>query len=297
MHGRGMARGWRRAAAVRDLLAVYAGPVSTVLSQILDGVREDLASRQRAMPLARLRESVAAAPSPRDALAALAPRAEVHVVAEVKRRSPSRGHLGTIADPGALARDYASGGASVISVLTEQRRFAGSLQDLDAVRAAVDLPLLRKDFVVEDYQVWEARTHGADLVLLIVAALEQPRLRDLLALTRGLGMDALVEVHDEHEAERAAETGARFVGVNARDLRTLDIDRGTFARVAPTLPADTVLVAESGVRGVQDVAAYAAAGAHAVLVGQALVVGGSPRETVAEFLTAGRAPAAQGARP
>ena len=261
----------------------------TVLDQIIDGVREDLAERRAALPLEQLKELAAAAPPARDVLAAL--RADgLHVIAEVKRHSPSKGALAAIADPAALAADYEAGGATVISVLTEQRRFGGSLADLDAVRARVDIPVLRKDFVVDPYQVWEARAHGADLVLLIVAALDQEVLVSLLERVESLGMQALVEVHDEAELERAVAAGARILGVNNRNLRTLDVDRGTFARLAGRVPEGIVRVAESGVRGPWDVMDLAAAGAHAVLVGEALVTGSSPREAVAELVAVGAHP-------
>ena len=269
--------------------------MSTVLDQIVEGVLEDLAHRRAEHPLDAVKERAAAAPSPRDALATLTSRTGVHVIAEVKRSSPSKGALAAIADPAALAVDYAAGGASVISVLTEQRRFGGSLADLDAVRAAVDIPVLRKDFVVDPYQVWEARAHGADLVLLIVAALPQEVLQGLLERVESLGMQALVEVHDEAELERAVAAGARILGVNNRDLRTLEVDRGTFARLAPAIPTGTVAVAESGVRGPLDVVALAEAGADAVLVGEALVTGSSPRAAVAELVAAGAHPAVHAA--
>jgi tryptophan synthase beta chain len=174
-------------------------------------------------------------------------------------------------------------------VLTEQRRFGGSLADLDAVRARVDVPLLRKDFVVSSYQIWEARAHGADLVLLIVAALEQEALVSLVERTLSLGMTPLVEVHDELETERALLAGATVVGVNARDLKTLQVDRGVFARLAPMLPDAVVKIAESGVRGPHDLLAYAHDGADAVLVGEGVVTGGDPR---AGGRRAGRPPAA-----
>lgn len=176
--------------------------MSTVLDQILAGVRDDLATRAAALPLSRVQAAAHAAPAPHDALAALRAPGGVHLIAEVKRASPSKGALAEIPDPATLAQAYAAGGASVISVLTEQRRFGGSLADLDAVRAAVDVPVLRKDFVVEPYQVWEARAHGADLVLLMASALEQPLLVDLLGLVESLGMHALVEAHDEQEVAR-----------------------------------------------------------------------------------------------
>jgi indole-3-glycerol phosphate synthase len=266
----------------------------TVLDDLLVGVREDLAVRQAATPLEAVKERAAQQAAVRDAVAALrAPG--IAVIAEVKRASPSKGPLATIADPALLAEQYEAGGASVISVLTEQRRFAGSLADLDAVRARVDVPVLRKDFVVSSYQVWEARAHGADVVLLIVAALEQEALVSLVERTESLGMTALVEVHDEAETERALQAGAKVVGVNARDLKTLEVDREVFTRIAPLLPATVVKVAESGVRGPHDVLAYAAAGADAVLVGEGVVAGGDPRAAVAELVAAGVHPSARGA--
>jgi indole-3-glycerol phosphate synthase len=202
------------------------------------------------------------------------------VIAEVKRRSPSKGDLAEIADPAALARHYAAGGAAAISVLTEQRRFGGSLADLRAVRAAVDVPLLRKDFVVEPYQVLEARAAGADLVLLIVAAVDDDTLRRLHDLAGELGLVTLVEVHDEAETARAVDLGAELFGVNARNLKTLDVDPDTFGRLAPLVPADRVLVAESGIAGPVDVKRYVAEGARAVLVGEALVKDGDPEDAV-----------------
>jgi indole-3-glycerol phosphate synthase len=215
----------------------------------------------------------------------------VGVIAEVKRSSPSKGQLAEIPDPALLAVEYAAGGARCVSVLTEGRRFGGSLDDLSAVRAAIDIPLLRKDFVVSSYQVHEARAFGADLVLLIVAALEQNVLMGLLERVESLGMTALVEVHTEEEADRALAAGARVVGVNARDLRTLEVDRSVFERIAPGLPNHVLKVAESGVRGPHDLIRYAAAGADAVLVGEGLVTQKSPRDAVAELVTAGAHPA------
>ncbi|QVQ54678.1 indole-3-glycerol phosphate synthase TrpC [Spiractinospora alimapuensis] len=262
----------------------------TVLEDILDGVRIDLAERQAATPLEELKAKAAGMDAPRDVEAALR-QPGVGVVAEVKRASPSKGALAAIADPTALARDYEAGGASLISVLTEPRRFGGSLADLSAVRAAVDTPLLRKDFVVSAYQLWEARVHGADAVLLIVAALEQSALVSLVERAMSLGLTPLVEVHTAEEVDRALAAGARVIGVNARDLKTLRVDRDTFARIAPLIPTDRVRIAESGVRGPHDLLAYAGAGADAVLVGESLVVGGNPRSAVADLVTAGAHPA------
>jgi indole-3-glycerol phosphate synthase len=266
-------------------LAIYADRMS-VLDDIVRGVREDLAEREEALPLDAVKELAAKAPAPRDALAALSGEG-VAVIAEVKRSSPSAGDLATISDPAALAREYAAGGAAVISVLTEKRRFNGSLADLDAVRAAVEIPVLRKDFIVTPYQVWEARAHGADVVLLIVAALEQQVLVSLRERIESLGMTALVEVHDETEALRAIDAGARVIGVNNRNLRSLEVDRDTFAQVAPTIPSAIVRVAESGIRGPHDLLAAAASGADAVLVGEGLVKADVPRQAVADLVAAG----------
>jgi indole-3-glycerol phosphate synthase len=264
--------------------------VGDVLGDIVAGVREDVAAREAVFPLDRMRELAAAASPAKDGLAALrAPG--VGVIAEVKRRSPSRGALAMISDPSELAAQYESGGARMISVLTEQRRFGGSLEDLDDVRARVQVPVLRKDFVVGSYQVHEARAHGADAVLLIVAALDQNALIGLRERIESLGMTALVEVHTEDEASRALDAGARVIGVNARDLKTLDVDRSTFERIAPGLPTDVLKIAESGVRGPLDLIEYAAAGADAVLVGENLVTTPDPRQAVADLVTAGAHPA------
>lgn len=258
----------------------------TVLDDILAGVRADLADRELHTPMSELQEQVAAAPEPRDPLPHLAGPG-VSVIAEVKRSSPSRGDLAPIADPATLAREYAAGGAAAISVLTEQRRFGGSLDDLRTVRAAVLTPILRKDFIVTPYQLWESRAVGADLVLLIVAALTQPELYALLEVTAEVGLTPLVEVHDEDEVDRALAAGATLVGVNARNLKTLDVQPDTFARIAPRIPDGVVKVAESGIRSPADVRRYADAGADVVLVGEALVTGDDPQRAVAQLVAAG----------
>ena len=268
-----------------------AGPhPENVLDEIVAGVREDLEVRQRESPLAAIKDLAAAAPPPRDAYSVLR-RPGVGVIAEIKRASPSAGTLAEIPDAAALACEYEAGGARCISVLTEPRRFGGSLDDLAQVRAAVDVPVLRKDFIVSSYQVHESRAYGADLVLLIVAALEQKVLVGLQERIESLGMTALVEVHDEDEADRALEAGARVIGVNARNLRTMEVDRSVFERIAPGLPNHVVKIAESGVRGPHDLIRYASSGADAVLVGEGLVTKKSPRDAVAELVTAGSHPA------
>ncbi|WP_270887904.1 indole-3-glycerol phosphate synthase TrpC [Pedococcus sp. 5OH_020] len=260
--------------------------MATVLDDIVAGVREDLARAEVATPRAEIERLAWAVAPPLDAEAALR-RPGLGLIAEVKRSSPSKGALAAIADPAALAGEYEAGGATAVSVLTERRRFAGSLDDLDAVRARVRVPVLRKDFMVADYQLYEARAHGADVVLLIVAALAQPDLVRMHALARRLGMTALVEVHDEEEVSRALDAGATVVGVNARNLKTLQVDRDTFGRLAPLVPDGCVRVAESGVAGPADAARYAAEGADAVLVGEALVKGSQPRLAAAELIAAG----------
>jgi indole-3-glycerol phosphate synthase len=262
----------------------------SVLDEILEGVRADLAERQRNVSLEQLKDMARRQQSPLDALAAL--KADgVSVIAEVKRASPSRGAMADIADPAALAGEYEAGGARVISVLTEQRRFGGSLEDLAAVRRAVQVPVLRKDFIVSSYQLWEARAYGADVVLLIVAALEQSALVSLVERAQSIGMLPLVEVHADEELDRAIDAGATVIGVNARDLGTLEVDRSVFTRLAPRVPEGVVKIAESGVRGPHDLLQYAAAGADAVLVGESLVTGKDPRAAVADLVTAGSHPA------
>lgn len=254
-----------------------------MLADLVAGALQDAERRRAERPLSTV-ESAAAAQAPAiDALAALAPAERIKVIAEVKRASPSRGELADIPDPAALARLYETGGASAISVLTEERRFRGSLADLEAVRAAVSIPVLRKEFVADPYQVFEARAAGADLVLLIVAALEQPQLVELHDLIVELGMTPLVEAHTADELSRAFDTGASLVGVNARNLSTFELDRDLFGRLADQYPSGVIRVAESAVKSADDVAHYRAAGADVVLVGEALVTS-DPVATLGEFL-------------
>ncbi len=264
----------------------------TVLDDIVAGVREDLAERQARVSLDDLKREVQRIPSAKDPMPVF--RGDgIAVIAEVKRSSPSKGELAEITDPAALAAEYEGGGAAAISVLTEQRRFNGSLEDLRAVRGRVDVPVLRKDFIVSSYQLWEARAAGADMVLLIVAALEQEALVSLIERAHSIGLCPLVEVHDEEETRRAVDAGAQLIGVNNRNLKTLEIDRDTFARVAPTIPSQVVRVAESGIRGPHDVIEFARAGADVVLVGETLVTGSDPRSSVADLVAAGSHPAIQ----
>jgi indole-3-glycerol phosphate synthase len=257
-----------------------------MLADLTAGAVQDAEQRAAARPIAEVERDALARPAARDAVVALAPADRVKIIAEVKRASPSRGDLATIPDPARQALLYEEGGASAISVLTEGRRFKGSIDDLVAVRSAVGLPVLRKDFIATPYQVLEARAADADLVLLIVAALEQPLLAELHRLVLDLGMTPLVETHSAAEVDVALEIGARLVGVNARDLSTFELDRDLFGRLAPTIPDGVIKVAESAVLAPADVAHYRASGADAVLIGEALVTG-DPVATLHDFLEVG----------
>jgi indole-3-glycerol phosphate synthase len=255
-----------------------------VLENLLAGALEDANARRELRSYAQLEAAALERSAALDALEALAPADHMKVIAEVKRASPSRGHLAEIPEPQALAAQYEAGGASAVSVLTEERKFKGSLADLEAVRKAVSIPVLRKDFIGDEYQVLEARAAGADLVLLIVAALPQHRLESLHEMIRELGMTPLVEAHSDDEVARAVDLGSQLIGVNARDLRTFELDRDLFGRVADQIPAGVVRVAESAVLDVADVERYREAGADAVLVGEALVTG-DPVATLQAYLS------------
>ncbi|WP_040164415.1 indole-3-glycerol phosphate synthase TrpC [Microbacterium gorillae] len=257
-----------------------------VLADLTAGAVEDARTRELTRPLSAVQAAAADRAPALDALAALAPAERVKIIAEVKRASPSRGDLAAIPDPAHQASLYRTGGASAISVLTEQRKFKGSLDDLAAVRAAVDLPLLRKDFIATEYQVWEARATGADLVLLIVAALDDDTLRRLYDLVLELGMTPLIETHDAAELDRALALEAQLIGVNARNLSTFELDPDLFGRLAPTIPAGVIKIAESAVLAPKDVRHYRDAGADVVLIGEALVTG-DPVATLQTYLEAG----------
>ncbi len=223
------------------------------------------------------------AAKPLDAYAFLS-KSELNVIAEVKRSSPSKGALAPITDPAALAEQYQEAGASAVSVLTERRRFAGSLEDLDAVRARVTIPVLRKDFMVDEYQFLEARAHAADIVLLIVAALSRSQLKDFYDLSCELGMASLIEVHTAQELESAIEISPRMIGINSRNLKTLDVDTRAFADLIPQIPVEIIRVAESGISTRSDVQAAQSAGASVILVGEALVKSGDPISAMQELL-------------
>lgn len=284
--------GWRRS-VLRWLPTAKEQPLTNFLDQACAAARTRTAESAARVSLVALRRRVAAAdPAPGFATALAAPG--VTVIAEVKRASPSRGPIAPIPDAAALARDYAEGGAGAVSVLTEPHWFSGSLADVEAIAGAVAIPVLRKDFVVDEYQVWEARAAGASAVLLIVAALDDPQLQALLAVVHDAGLDALVEVHDVDEAVRAtaahaaAATGRRLViGVNARDLASLQVDPDRFAAVVDAVPAAALAVAESGVQGSDDVRRLGALGADAVLVGEHVACADDPAAAVRALATAG----------
>lgn len=253
----------------------------SVLDSIIEGVRLDEQSRR--LSEGELNERIAGAPKPKSALENLG-NSRLSLIAEIKRSSPSKGNLSEIAAPNLLARIYENSGATVISVLTEERRFNGSLKDFALVRKEVSLPMLRKDFMVSEYLIRESRAFGADVVLLIVAALSENELRDFYALALELGMDVLVEIHDERELERALAISPKIIGVNSRNLRTLDVDTSSFDRLIPQIPNSIIKVAESGMSSLDDIRSARKAGADAVLVGEALVRSPDPGNTIRSFL-------------
>ena len=259
----------------------------SVLDELVAGALEDQQTRELTASLEDVKKAALAAPAPIDATRWLKRADGIPVIAEIKRASPSKGHLSDIPDPAALAREYEKGGASAISVLTEGRKFLGSLDDFDKVRAAVHIPVLRKDFIVTDYQIYEARAHGADLVLLIVAALDDTQLKHLLDLAHELSMTVLVETHTREEIERACQAGAKVIGINARNLKNLKVDVNKYNELAADLPDDVIKVAESGVFGAVEVEDYARAGADAVLVGEGVATADDHELAVERLVKAG----------
>jgi indole-3-glycerol phosphate synthase len=248
--------------------------MSSALEMIIEGVLEDLSARK--LPMSQLKEQLAHAPTIRDAYGALNV-GHLALIAEVKRSSPSKGALASISDPAELASQYQDGGANVVSVLTEGRRFGGSIADLVKVRAAIELPVLRKDFIVTEYQVIETRAIGADLLLLIVAGLSDSQLKDFHQIATELGLAVLVEVHDESEIERALAISPRIIGVNSRNLKTLEINPDAFAKLLPLIPTQITRIAESGISDRSQVAEIEALGAQAILVGETLVRASDPQ--------------------
>ena len=244
-----------------------------MLQDLYAGAEADALARLDQVSISDLESLISKAAKPIDCLRTFGKGETIQVIAEIKRASPSKGDLATITNPAALAATYQSAGASAISVLTEERKFKGSLADLVQVRAAVSIPVLRKDFVSMEQQVLEARAYGADFVLLIVAGLDQSNLVKLARFVESFGMTPFVETHSSEEVTRAIDSGAKLIGINARDLSTFETDRNLFEHIAQSLPSDCIAVAESAVRNTDDVSAYANAGADMVLVGEALVTG------------------------
>jgi indole-3-glycerol phosphate synthase len=256
--------------------------VTTVLAGIIEGVLADLS--ERALPIAQIKSAASDAQALRGALAALQTAAKMALISEVKRASPSKGALAQITDPAALAAEYESAGATICSVLTEARRFSGSIADFKAVREAISIPMLRKDFIVTEYQVYESRAIGSDLMLLIVAGLADSQLRDFYQLGSELGMDILVEIHNETELERALEISPAMIGVNSRNLKTLEVDFENFRRILPQLPSDLFKVAESGISNRAQVTELSQLGANAILVGETLVRANSAKAAIQDLL-------------
>ncbi len=244
-----------------------------MLEGLFLGSIEDAAKRQESLPTAELENLASKAPSALDALDFLSKSETIKILAELKRASPSRGDLAEISNPADLAKTYADSGASAISVLTEQRKFKGTLEDLVAVRATVSVPILRKDFIANEYQILEARAAGADIVLLIVAGLDIATISRLKRFVEELGMLAFVETHSAEEVKIAVDLETKMLGVNARDLSTFETDRDLFAKIVHLIPDSTIKVAESAVRNLDDIKHYRAAGADVALVGEALVTG------------------------
>lgn len=257
-----------------------------MLAELLAGSLQDAQQRREVISTAAVERAALKREPALDVAAIFAPRERVHIIAEVKRASPSRGELAAIQDPADLAAAYERGGASAVSVLTEQRRFRGSLDDLDAVRARVRVPVLRKEFIGEEYQLLEARAHGADLALLIAAALDQKTFERLAEFTRQLGMTPLLEAHSKDEVLRCLDAGKGFVGVNARDLTTFTLHPERFGELQSLIPRGTIRVAESAVATPADVRNYRDSGADAVLIGEALVTKHDPTATLENFLNA-----------
>ena len=254
---------------------------NSALSEIIEGVLEDV--NNRLVPISILEKQLDQAPVLRDAYSALSKKG-LSLIAEVKRSSPSKGVLATISNPVELANSYQAGGAEIISILTEERRFKGSISDLVSVRSAVSIPVLRKDFIVTEFQVYESRIIGSDLLLLIVAGLSKSQLKDYFQLATGLGMQVLVEVHDLSEVELALEIDSKIIGVNCRNLKTLEIDKTAFDLILPRLPENVLKVAESGISTRDEVEKIESLGADAILVGETLVKSGNPVHTIKELL-------------
>lgn len=262
--------------------------MESIFDQIIEGVIEDVAAREARVSFQEIKARSRDCEPPRDALGALLGPG-CGIIAEIKRAAPS-GFIADISDPEELAREFEAGGAHLIACQTERRRFHGSLEDMARVRSVVSVPIMIRDFIVDPYQIHEARCYGADVIPLRVAALDQARLESLIDRVESLNMTALVEVRNVEEASRAIEAHARVVGVNARDFTTMTLNRKAFAEIAPGLPSETIRVALSGVRNAKELLSYAANGADAVVIGEELVRAASPRAFTRALVAAGQHP-------
>lgn len=250
--------------------------MSTILDEIIENKILEIGQSKKTLHLEKLMEGLSRARPPRDFYEALKPEGNLRIIAEIKRASPSKGIIRRDFDPVRIAQGYAAGGASALSVLTDEKYFKGSLSYLSLIRDTVETPLLRKDFIVDPYQVYEARHYGADALLLIVAALERELLNELIELTHSLGMNAVVEVHDEVELERALGSGARIIGINNRDLKTFAVDLDVSLNLSKSVPGEIVVIAESGIRSNEDINKLRREGVHVFLIGETFMKAPDP---------------------
>lgn len=262
--------------------------MSTILDEIIENKLMEVEQSEKELPLENLIENLGQAPPVRDFYSALKPEGNLRIIAEIKRASPSKGIISNNFDPVLIAEGYAKAGASALSVLTDEKYFKGSLSYLKQIREAVDTPLLRKDFIMKPYQVYEARLYGADALLLIVSALDQGALKELLELTQSLGMNALVEVHDEQEMERAVLAGARIIGINNRDLKTFTVDLGVSKRLSKNAPEHSIVVAESGIKTEDDILSLRSQGVHVFLIGETFMKTTNPGAGLSKLIEASR---------
>ncbi|HOQ89307.1 MAG TPA: indole-3-glycerol phosphate synthase TrpC [Candidatus Hydrogenedentes bacterium] len=254
-----------------------------ILDEIIRWKHQEIAEKKRQVPISELEAALSTVSDVRDFASALR-KPGITLIAEFKRRSPSRGEIMPDGDPASVARMYQQAGAEALSILTDQKYFGGSMEDLTRARDSVSLPCLRKEFIIDPYQVYEARVGGADAILLIVRVLEEKTLRELLAVTRSLGMAALVETHTETEVLQALDAGADIIGINNRDLDTLSIDLETTMRLRPLVPGNVLLVSESGIRTRQDVQRLEDGGVDAILVGESILTSGNPEKMIRKLL-------------
>jgi len=259
-----------------------------ILDEIIENKKAEIESSKRAIPLEVLQEKIKDAPPSRNFFDAINPGGRLKIISEIKHASPSKGIFREDFDPVEIAKSYSEGGASAISVLTDEKYFKGKLSYLKSIRENVDTPLLRKDFIVDPYQVYEARFYGADALLLIVAALDQPSLSRLLELTHSLNMNAIVEVHDAEELERALDAGARIIGINNRDLRTFNVDLNVSVNLSRKIPEGKIVIAESGIGSIDDIDNLRAQGVHVFLIGETFMKAPDPGEKLKELINSSK---------